>query len=85
MGMFVDFFVPPGIYVIRTAKNNLLLLHLLRLRALNQDLTYLKASDEAPASISTNCLDPWPVSGTQHLCGTQLLSNYIEVVNFCSY
>ena len=31
------------------------------------------ACNRDPASISTNYTDPWPVSRTQHLCGTRLL------------
>ena len=40
-----------------------------------RDLAYIwdPACNQDPASISRNYIDPRPVSGTRHLCGTRLL------------
>ena len=51
----------------------------IRLTVDNDSRLTVKPRIEAPASNSTSCLDPRPVSGTRSLCGTRLLP---EVLRF---
>ena len=44
------------------------------------NIIIIKLRREDAASMSTNCLDPWPVYGTRHLCGTHIKIKSYQII-----